>query len=477
MNKTCITYRDELPGYRLGEGAPLERERLRTHLEGCSDCRAHLEAYETLVRDAREEPPALLLEDKDRIWRTIERELPGSHPSLIDSLSKLFTPKWQPALGLGVACLAYVVLVNPVSEQQPNRASAPIVADLNQAAESTLEAKRTLEVVLAELSQPTTHLALEVAPGIEARTTAKAQIRKTGTARAPRLELTNGDLLAEFTRQPKQEPMVVQTPHFEAIVRGTIFVIRVDDTGSSLTVADGKVEARRSGMSVMVTAGQSLRITDDKDSAADPTKLDAPNVEDANVINAMKELFPNHQSEATAAPVKAQAKAIQKPAPRPSIEDPTRTLQKAREAWLNGKLNQAKTQVTALLQHPSLSPKLQDDARLLRASILRARNEINEAMVDLEVVASMGREGSRVAAFELGRLAKEQGRLVTAKRALKQVLTTNESDVLGEEARFELCQLLTEEGSGDESVECWQALQDATDPSLRDKANQALNER
>jgi predicted negative regulator of RcsB-dependent stress response len=82
-----------------------------------------------------------------------------------------------------------------------------------------------------------------------------------------------------------------------------------------------------------------------------------------------------------------------------------------------------------------------------------------------------------VAAFELGRLAKEQGRLVTAKRALKQVLKTDERDVLGEEARFELCQLLTREGSNDESVECWQALQDASDPSLRDKANQALNER
>ena len=75
-----MTYRDDLPGYRLGEGAPLERERLKAHLEGCPDCRAHLEAYETLVRDAREEPPALNIVDKDRIWRGIEKQLPGSQP-------------------------------------------------------------------------------------------------------------------------------------------------------------------------------------------------------------------------------------------------------------------------------------------------------------------------------------------------------------------------------------------------------------
>ena len=96
-------------------------------------------------------------------------------------------------------------------------------------------------------------------------------------------------------------------------------------------------------------------------------------------------------------------------------------------------------------------------------------------MVDLEVVAAVGRDASRLAAFELGRLALEQGRLVIAKRALKQVLESNDSDVLGEEARFELCQLLTREGSGGESVACWEALQDASDPSLRDKAQRALD--
>ena len=52
MKKTCSAFRDDLPGYRLGEGTPLERERLKAHLEGCADCRAHLAAYELLVQDA-----------------------------------------------------------------------------------------------------------------------------------------------------------------------------------------------------------------------------------------------------------------------------------------------------------------------------------------------------------------------------------------------------------------------------------------
>ena len=105
-----------------------------------------------------------------------------------------------------------------------------------------------------------------MAPGVNARTTKRAKVRKTGTAHAPRVELTQGDLLAEYTRQAKQEPMVVQTPHFEAIIRGTIFVISVGAESSSLTVADGKVEARQNGMSIMVEAGQSLRISSDKSS-------------------------------------------------------------------------------------------------------------------------------------------------------------------------------------------------------------------
>ena len=263
MKKTCSAFRDDLPGYRLGEGTPLERERLKAHLEGCADCRAHLAAYEQLVQDAREEPPALAIGDKDRIWKNIEKELPGTQPSLLDSLQKLFQPRWQPALGMAAACLAYLVLVNPAPQNEtptPDAANQPMA----QSAESTEHTSKPLKVVVAELTQPDSHEALEVAPGVNARTTKRAKVRKTGTAHAPRVELTQGDLLAEYTRQAKQEPMVVQTPHFEAIIRGTIFVISVGAESSSLTVADGKVEARQSGMSIMVEAGQSLHISGNK---------------------------------------------------------------------------------------------------------------------------------------------------------------------------------------------------------------------
>ena len=475
-----MTYRDDLPGYRLGEGAPLERERIKTHLEGCPDCRAQLEAYETLVRDAREEPPALNIADKDRIWKGIESQLPGAEPSIMETLSRLLRPQWQPALGIVAACLAYVVLVNPVAEESQAPAKIEPLANVNVEPQNLDSTQKSLRVVVSELKKTESHDALEVAPGVEARTTKKTDVRKTGTASAPRVELTKGDLLAEYTRQPKQEPMVVQTPHFEAIIRGTIFVISVDDSGSTLTVADGEVEARRGGMSVMVKAGQSLRVNRDGGTQPDQTKtLNVPQSEETDVIREMKDLFPEHKAQAEVPVMKPspQPKLVRSQPKEPSIQDPDLALKQARDAWLNGKLEAANEMVSALLQYPSLEPKLQDDARLLRASVLRARGKVNEAMLDLEVVASMGRDGSRVAAFELGRLAKEQGRLVTAKRALKQVLQTDERDVLGEEARFELCQLLTHEGSGDESVECWQALQDASDPGLRDKANQALNKR
>ena len=478
MKKTCSAYRDDLPGYRLGEGTPLERERMKAHLEGCADCRAHLAAYEMLVRDAREEPPALAIEDKDRIWKKIESELPGTQPSLLDSIQRLFQPRWQPAIGMAAACLTYLVLVNPPPQDEVP-VSNSVEQPLAQRTKTVEHTPKPLKIVVAELAQPDSHEALEVAPGVNARTTKRAKVRKTGTAHAPRVELTKGDLLAEYTRQAKQEPMVVQTPHFEAVIRGTIFVISVEAESSSLTVAEGKVEARHKGMSVMVNAGQSLRISGSKSPGAEASQSEQPAAEAEDVIDAMKRLFPEHEAkpikpaleQPTAAPKTTKKAAL----PAEPFMAPNERLTNARNAWLNGKLDEAKDEVTRLLRHPDLQPKLQDDARLLRASILRARGELAEAMVDLEVVAAVGREASRLAAFELGRLAREEGRLVTAKRALKQVIEANDTDVLSEEARFELCQLLTEEGSGDESVACWEALQDASDPSLRDKAQRALD--
>ena len=283
MKKTCSAFRDDLPGYRLGEGTPLERERLKAHLEGCADCRAHLAAYEQLVQDAREEPPALAIGDKDRIWKNIEKELPGTQPSLLDSLQKLFQPRWQPALGMAAACLAYLVLVNPAPQNEtptPDAANQPMA----QSAESTEHTSKPLKVVVAELTQPDSHEALEVAPGVNARTTKRAKVRKTGTAHAPRVELTQGDLLAEYTRQAKQEPMVVQT----RTLRRLSVVPSVDHVGAELilAVADGKVEARQNGM----RHGRSR-------SSLHFNKLGQPcgraRTTGAEVADAMKALFPS----------------------------------------------------------------------------------------------------------------------------------------------------------------------------------------
>ncbi len=466
-----MTYRDDLPGYRLGEGSPLERERIKAHLESCPDCRAHLEAYELLVRDAREEPPALSIDAKDQIWQNIERELPGTQPSLWSSLSELLGARWQPALGMAaVACLAYVVIITNTTNQ-PSAPAPSITVTENLPPKPTQVAPKALAAVVAELSQPATHKSLDVAPGVVARTSKRSKVRKTGTVHAPRVELTAGDLLAEYTRQPKQEPMVIQTPHFEAIVRGTIFVISVDSEGSSLSVAEGKVEARRRGKSIMVRSGESVRITDTPDTAEDT--IVTPQPAEQSAIDALKGLFPEHQA-APVSPAPKTPKMTASPAPKRPVLSPRAQLTSARKAWLDGRLVGAETQITNLLKRADLEPNLQDDARLLRASIYRAQGNLKEALVDLEVVAALKRSQSRVAAFELGRLALEQGRVGTAERALRQVLEVSENDVLGEEARFALCQLLTEQGSNDETMGCWEALQDASDPSLREKARRAL---
>ena len=159
-----MTYRDDLPGYRLGEGSPLERERIKAHLESCPDCRAHLEAYELLVRDAREEPPALSIDAKDQIWQNIERELPGAQPSLWSSLNELFGARWQPALGMAaVACLAYVVIITNTTDR-PSAPALTITVTENLPPKPNPVAPKALAAVVAELSKPATHKALDIAP-------------------------------------------------------------------------------------------------------------------------------------------------------------------------------------------------------------------------------------------------------------------------------------------------------------------------
>ncbi|MBM3839515.1 MAG: hypothetical protein FJ398_16400 [Verrucomicrobia bacterium] len=99
---------------------------------------------------------------------------------------------------------------------------------------------------VAYLKEPTT---LELNSG--------TRLRLERTNAAHRLELSQGTLTAKVAPQPKGHPMLILTPHAEAIVMGTEFLLAVDAQASRLEVLDGTVQFvnREDGKSALVTGG------------------------------------------------------------------------------------------------------------------------------------------------------------------------------------------------------------------------------
>lgn len=85
---------------------------------------------------------------------------------------------------------------------------------------------------------------------LEARTELAGENSKT-------LELIAGTLTAEVSPQPEEQPLVVKTPHAQAVVRGTRFVLNSGERLTRLEVTEGRVDflATGSRQPAVVTAG------------------------------------------------------------------------------------------------------------------------------------------------------------------------------------------------------------------------------
>ncbi len=92
---------------------------------------------------------------------------------------------------------------------------------------------------------------------LEARTELAGQKSKT-------LELIAGTLTAEVSAQPAEQPMVVKTPHAEAVVRGTRFVLNSGEHRTRLEVTEGRVDFLATGtrQPAVVTAGNFVEAGD-----------------------------------------------------------------------------------------------------------------------------------------------------------------------------------------------------------------------
>ena len=86
---------------------------------------------------------------------------------------------------------------------------------------------------------------------------ASTQLRLESTDDGKRLELRQGAITVKAAPQPKGQPMVVTTPHAEAKVLGTEFLLAVTAHSSRLEVLDGTVQFanRDDGKAVVVNGG------------------------------------------------------------------------------------------------------------------------------------------------------------------------------------------------------------------------------
>jgi len=96
---------------------------------------------------------------------------------------------------------------------------------------------------------------LKEATALELRAGTRLRLERTNASH--RLELALGTLTAKVAPQPKGLPMLILTPHAEAIVMGTEFLLAVDAQRSRLEVRDGTVQFvnRDDGKSALVTGG------------------------------------------------------------------------------------------------------------------------------------------------------------------------------------------------------------------------------
>ncbi|MBI2947766.1 MAG: FecR domain-containing protein [Verrucomicrobia bacterium] len=96
---------------------------------------------------------------------------------------------------------------------------------------------------------------LKEATTLELHTGTRLRLERTNAAH--RLELAVGAITAKVAPQPKGQPMLVLTPHAEAMVMGTEFLLTVNAQFSRLDVLDGTIQFvnRDDGKSALVTGG------------------------------------------------------------------------------------------------------------------------------------------------------------------------------------------------------------------------------
>ena len=499
----CQKLREELHGYRMGEGTPLARQKLELHLKKCAGCNNELYLLHELEQAARVGPPALTDANKRNILNNIHRTLRQEDAPVLELSTGFDWRKWfaLPAAGFACAAALLMVLSNPALEEQGLDSSAGAV--VAQKAETATPTQTTTPLQLNKV--------LAVGPGVVAFQTAqtKTLVRQRGTART--IDLSRGAMVAEFNRAKDQDPLEIVTPHATIIIRGTVFAVNTGALSTTVAVNRGKVEVRsNSGDITMLLAGQSVEVGDEPQNLAEETKplqvamtshfgtqpqapVKSPTLESPQAgllpspaLDAESEQAPEYsptQKQARPAAKAASKKPApgKKPKPKAAKASAMELLQSARTLWRDQKHSLAIEALESLLsgdEISSLNPRERDEARYLLATIHRAVGDYGRAATLLRVLSTEKQSMTgRMAQLELARLeARHLGHQSKARSILEGLVSEGKLDIVAEESLFELCALYIKNSQWTEAKSCLQNFltkfsQSERSPEARDLFN------
>jgi len=278
----CQEVRALFYGYRAGDCTPLQRRLVEDHLQGCPPCQGEMRLFEALNQNARLGPPPLSDQRKKVILQGIKQRLATQEKTPRLPWSRWL---WIPAGGLAAAASLLLFVFAGAGSQ----------ASLHSA--GWLSNTRQIKAFLPEDSL----VALTEGEGDE----------------GPLIELESKALLAHYERLPGQPPLRIKTPHLDAIIRGTVFFVEVEDNKSTVGVQSGTVE-------VIDADGHTTRLVGPgEEASAGPKKLELEAATSPR-FQALLSLFPARPKAETTMALEKRPKRRRRPSPRAELpaEDP-----------------------------------------------------------------------------------------------------------------------------------------------------------
>src|SRR5688572_20490259 len=233
MKTSCFKIREHLLDYHFGELDGLEAQRVVSHLENCSECRAVLrrvgDAFNSAVQWQPEPKPGEL----DRLMERLAPYLAPEEEEQKESSGWMF--------GVGLALAAGLALFMVYATWQPGREKI----EATPIAESAPKQIPSEEVTR---SQPTEHLRVVSSKDWN------GSVRKS-TTRVTRVSMDSGFAVMAFAGGNGRK-LIVETPDVEIEVIGTRFYVDArPGSPTTIGVVDGKVAVKTDKGREMMKAG------------------------------------------------------------------------------------------------------------------------------------------------------------------------------------------------------------------------------